>query len=131
VIENFDSIQKNNTNSNRHHYIPTVTAHPLARTMPPKRSKKSPDPNRISTRPKNAVTHPGQVVHTQCSTRRPDPIIQAEKAEKAGKRAKQEQQSIKQDESAEAIAEYENDMVTSDAIEDTQFPRHRDKGMSY
>lgn len=99
--------------------------------MPPKHRKKSPDPNRIPTRPKNAVTHPGQVVHTQCSTRRPDSIIQAEKAEKAAKRVKKEQQSIKQDESAEAIAEYEQDMLTNDAIEDTQFPRHRDKGMSY
>ena len=96
-----------------------------------KRSKKSPDPNRISTRPKNAATHPGQVVHTECSTRRPDSIIQAEKAEKAAKRAKKEQQSIKEVESAEAIAEYEHDMVTNDAIEDTQFPHHRNKGMSY
>ena len=96
-----------------------------------KHSKKSPDPNRISTRPKNAATHPGQVVYTQCSTRRPDSIIQAEKAEKAAKRAKKEQHSIKEAESAEAIAEYEHDMVTNDAIENTQFPRHRNKGMSY
>lgn len=97
--------------------------------MPPKRSKKSPgkpDPNRISTRPKNAATHPGQVVQTQCSTRRPESIVQAEKAEKAAKRAKKEQQRIEQDEAADAIAEYEQDMVINDAIEDTQFPRHRD-----
>jgi hypothetical protein len=104
--------------------------------MPPKRSKKSPpkpDPNRIPTRPKNAVTHPGQVVHTECSTRRSESIIQAEKAEKAAKRAKKEQQRrIKQDETAEAIAEYEQDMAINDTIEDAQFPRHRDKaGMSY
>ena len=99
--------------------------------MPPKRSTKlpsKPDPNRVSTHPKNAVTHPGQVVHTQCSTRRPELIIQAEKAEKAAKRVKKEQQSSKLDETAEAIVEYEQDMVINDAIEDTLFPRHR--GMS-
>jgi hypothetical protein len=103
--------------------------------MPPKRNKKSPskpDPNRISTRPKNAVTHPGQVVRTECSTRRPESIIQAEKAEKAAKLAKKEQQRIKRIETAEAIAEYEQDMAINDTIEDAQFPRHRDKaGMSY
>jgi hypothetical protein len=103
--------------------------------MSPKRSKNSsskPDPNRISTRPKNAATHPGQIVQTLCSTRRPESIIQAEKAEKAAKRAKKEQQSIKQNEAAEAIAEYEQDMVINDTIEDAQFPRHQDKaGMSY
>jgi hypothetical protein len=103
--------------------------------MPPKHNKKSPnkpDPNRIATRPKNAVTHPGQIVHTQCTTRRPESVIQAEKAEKAAKRAKKEQQSIKQNEAADAIAEYEQDMVINDAIEDAQFPRYRDKaGMSY
>ena len=103
--------------------------------MPPKRSAKppsKPDPNRVATRPKNAVTHPGQVVHTQCSTRRPESIIQAEKAEKAAKPAKKEQQSSKLDETAEAIAEYEQDMVVNDAIEEALFPRHRDKaGMSY
>jgi hypothetical protein len=103
--------------------------------MPLKRNKKSPtkpDPNRISTRPRNAVTHPGQVVHSQCSTRRPESVIQAEKAEKAAKRAKKEQQKVKQGEAAEAIAEYEEDMVINDAIEDNQFPRHRDEArMSY
>ena len=100
--------------------------------MPPKRVKKSPskpDPNRLSTRAKNAVTHPGLF---QVSTRRSETIIQAEKAEKAAKRTKKEQQSVEQDKMAEAIAEYEHDMVINDAIEDTQFPRHRDKtSMSY
>ena len=100
----------------------------------PRSSKKSPskpDPNRMSTRPKNADSHPGRV-HTECSTRRPESIIQAEKAEKAAKRAKKEQQHVKQNETAEAIAEYEQNMVINDAIEDTQFPRHRHKaGMSY
>ena len=66
--------------------------------MPPKQKKKSlvkPNPDRMSTCPKNAITHPGQVVQIQCSTRHPESIIQAEKAEKAAKRAKKEQQSIK------------------------------------
>ena len=102
--------------------------------MPPKRIKKppvQPDPNRIPTRPKNAATHPGEV-HTQCSNRRPESVIQAEKAEKAAKRARKEQKIIKQDEAAEAIAEYEQDMVINDTAEDAQFPRHRDKaGMSW
>ena len=87
------------TNLNRHHlYVPTVTAHsfaPLA--MPPKRSKNSPsvqDPNCLSTCPRNAVTHPGNIVQSQCSTRRPESVIQTEKAEKAAKRAKKEQQKI-------------------------------------
>lgn len=100
--------------------------------MPPKRSKKSPtqpDPNRISTRPKNSVTHPGRVVHSQCSNRRPDSIIQEEKAEKEAKRAKKQQKVLEQDDTATAIAEYERGMVVNDAIEDTQFPRHR--GMSH
>jgi hypothetical protein len=99
--------------------------------MPLKHSKISPskpDPNRISTRPRNADSHPG-LAHTRSSTRRPESIIQAEKAEKAAKRAKKDQQRVKQVETAEAIAEYEQDMVINDAIEDTQFPRHR--GMSY
>ena len=95
--------------------------------MPPKRSKKSPskpDPNCISTRPKNAITHLGQVVRTECSTRRPESIIQAEKAEKAAKCAKKEWQHIKQDEIAGAIVEYEQDMVINYTIDDTQFPHH-------
>ena len=99
--------------------------------MPLKHSKLSPskpDPNRISTRPRNADSHPG-LAHTRSSNRRPESIIQAEKAEKAAKRAKKDQQRVKQVETAEAIAEYEQDMVINDAIEDTQFPRHR--GMSY
>lgn len=59
-------------------------------------------------------------------------MIQAEKAEKAAKRAKKERERIKQNETAEAIAEYEQDMVVNDTIEDTQFPRHKDKaGTSY
>ena len=94
--------------------------------MPPKHNKKSPtkpDPNRIATHPKNAVTHPGQIVHTQCSTWHPKSIIQAKKAKKAAKHAKKEQQIIKQDEAASPIAEYEQDMVINDAIEDAQFPR--------
>ena len=103
--------------------------------MPPKHKKKSPtkpDPNCIATRPKNAVTHPGQIVHTQCSTQRLESIIQAKKAEKVAKHAKKEQQIIKQDEAASAIAEYEPDMVINDAIEEAQFPCYRDKiGMSY
>jgi hypothetical protein len=94
--------------------------------------RSEPDPNHITTRPKNAVTHPGHIVYSQTSTRRPESIIQAEKAEKAAKRAKKEQKIIKQREAAEAIAEYEQTMALNDAIDDTQFPRHRDKaGMSY
>jgi hypothetical protein len=111
-----------------------VTAHQLAQyqTMPPKRSKKSPskpDPNRMSTRPKNAVTHPGQVVHSQCSTRRPTSEIQAEKDEKAAKRSQKELKMIQQDETAETIAEYEQEMDINYAVEDAQFPRHQ--SMSY
>ena len=102
--------------------------------MPHKRAKNSPskpDPNRVSTRPKNATTRPGQVVLAQCSTRRPESIIQAEKAEKAAYRAKKEQQHIEQHEAAQAIAEYEQDMAINDAIDDNQFPRHQNKaGMS-
>jgi hypothetical protein len=102
--------------------------------MPPKRSKKSPtkpDPNRISTRPKNADAHPGQVVHSQ-STRRPVSEIQAEKDAKAARRSKKELELIKQDETAEAIAEYEQEMVINHEVEDAQFPRHLGKaGMSY
>ena len=81
----------------------------------------------MSTHPKNVVTHPGQVVQTQCSTRRPESIIQAEKAEKAAKCAKKEQQSIKRNEMAEDIVEYEHDMVINDDIESIRFPRHQDK----
>lgn len=103
--------------------------------MPPKRSKKTanqPDPNRLTTRPKNAATHPGQVVHDECSNKRPESVILAEKAEKAARRARKEQQSINQDKTANEIAEYEHDMVISDAFEDTGFPRHRNEaGMSY
>ena len=102
--------------------------------MSPKHSKNSsskPNPNCISTHPKNAATHPGQIIQTLCSTRCPESIIQAKKAEKAAKCAKKEQ-SIKQNEAAEAIAKYEQDMAINDAIEDAQFPRHQDKaGMSY
>lgn len=96
--------------------------------MPPKHSKTSPrkpDPKRIATRSKNAATHPGQVVHDECSVRRPDSIVQAEKAEKAAKRAKKEQQRVEQQEAAVAIAEYEQEMVINDVAEDARFPRQR------
>jgi hypothetical protein len=102
--------------------------------MPPKRIKKSPsksDPSRIFTRPKNAAMHPCQVVYTECSNRRPESVIQAEKAQKAAKRAQKEQRHTQQDELAGAIAEYEQDMAVEDAVEDTQFPRHRDKTGMY
>ena len=133
----FNSKKITNFKLNRHHlYVPTVTAHPFAPlAMPPKRSKNSPsvqDPNRLSTRPRNAVTHPGNIVQSQCSTRRPESVIQAEKAEKAAKRAKKEQQKIKKGEAAKAIAEYEQDMDINDTVEDAKFPRHRDKaGITY
>ena len=98
--------------------------------MPPKQKKKSPvkpNPDHMSTHPKNAVTHPGQVVQTQCSTKCPESIIQAEKAEKTAKHAKKEQQSIKRNETAEDIVEYEHNMVINDDIESIRFPCHRDK----
>jgi hypothetical protein len=75
--------------------------------------------------------HPGQVVYTECSNRRPESVIQAEKAQKAAKRAQKEQWHTQQDELAGAIAEYEQDMAVEDAVEDTQFPRHRDKTGMY
>jgi hypothetical protein len=58
-------------------------------------------------------------------------MIQAEKAEKAAKRAKKEELSIKQHETAEAIAEYEHSMVVNDTIENSQFPRHRDEASRF
>ena len=110
-----------------------MTAHPLALEPCLLNAAKSLPLNLIQTVSllvrRIQLPHPGRVVHSQCSNRRPDSIIQEEKAEKEAKCAKKQQKVLEQDDAATAIAEYERGMVVNDAIEDTQFPRHR--GMSH